>query len=764
MTTAIPRKQEWLQTVSLAVLLFLVVVLLSTTIPAVRDWQLRFNDSFFRLSPVPKPRSRVVLVLIDDESLNRFGRWPWSRTLLAKLTNNLNAAGASVIGLDILLSEPQTADADKSLQEALQSSRAVIVDKISAFADGPRWLEPIPQFAAAAAAVGHAQAPLDRDSVCRTYPARELSLDGSRWAFGVEVARRADPGRTTAFLAAYGIPSIDNAGSVTTAKPVLIPIAFRRDGFDIISAQTVLDGLNPELVQSRPVLVGFGTTEIGDRLNTPLHPEFPTPGVEVNAQIVDGILTGRTLRQIPPWGWAVVLLATCMASVLVFRKWRGAAAFVAVLVAGAGTYATALAFFIFGSRILPAGSMMLSVLVAPLLVYTSDFVRVERSVTQQLLGLRSWLALRGKDGPAREKSDLSWRLELLQQLQTELGSLYELHKTLLESTQDLVAIFDEHGRLLLRNQAFAGAFQLEDDSRLTLEHVRSEWVVNDEAPLTQVDQVEEGEVTVDRELYSVRIAPLPPTKISPGGGTIVTLTSLRTRVERDRARSEALGFITHELRTPLVSIQGFADLMMQYPESPACAQAPETIFRESKRLLALINSYLDVLRLDAGARPIRFEAVKLEEAVRQAFDILQPQAAAAGARLTFESGESYEITGDATLIGGAVLNLVSNAIKYGKAGTEVMVQCQRQGDEMVLTVRNQGEPVPPEELPRLFDTYYRGSAAPAGAPGWGLGLAFVKRIAEKHGGSVRVESQTGGTAFEIRLPARTEVAVAKGTV
>jgi signal transduction histidine kinase len=244
----------------------------------------------------------------------------------------------------------------------------------------------------------------------------------------------------------------------------------------------------------------------------------------------------------------------------------------------------------------------------------------------------------------------------------------------------------------------------------------------------------------------------------------VELASLRTRVERDRARAEALGFITHELRTPLVSIQGFADLMMQYPGSPSCAQAPETIFRESKRLLALINSYLDVLRLDAGARPMRYEVVKLEEAVRQVFDILQPLAAAANARLVFEGNESHEVKGDATLIEGAVLNLVSNAIKYGKPGTDVTVRCRRQGDEMVLSVHNQGEPVPAQELPRLFDTYYRGSGAAGNTPGWGLGLAFVKRIAEKHGGSVRVESGGESTVFEIRLAARAEVAAAKGSV
>src|SRR5579871_5525702 len=139
MTTATPRKQQWLQTAALSILLFFVVVLLSTTIPAVRDWQLRFNDSFFRFSPVPKPRSRVVLVTIDDASLQLLGRWPWSRAVLARLVNQLNSAGASVVGLDILLAEPQTEDADKSLEDALRSSHAVIVDKIAAFADGPHW-------------------------------------------------------------------------------------------------------------------------------------------------------------------------------------------------------------------------------------------------------------------------------------------------------------------------------------------------------------------------------------------------------------------------------------------------------------------------------------------------------------------------------------------------------------------------------------------------------------------------------------------------
>jgi CHASE2 domain-containing sensor protein/two-component sensor histidine kinase len=758
MTSAEPRHRSWIQTSELAVLLFLLVAGLST-VGMIRDWQVRFTDTFFRLSPVPKQKSRVVVVTIDDQSLHLYGRWPWSRTVLARLTNNLARAGAGVIGLDILLSEPQSSASDEALREALRAGRTVIVDKIAAYPEGPKWVEPLPQFARSASAVGHAQAVLDVDSVCRRYPAHQLTLDGSRWAFAVEVARRMDPASTSRYLSAYGIPVRDE-GAISRAKPVLIRIPFRQGGFETLSARTVLEGFDPAMVRGRPVLVGFGSTEIGDRLSIPLHPEFPTPGVEVHAQILDGILTGRILRELPLSASALVLLATSIVGVAVFRGWRGFTALWALPLLVASLYAIALLVFVLSSRILPAGSMMLAVLGAPLLVYTADFVRVERSLTEQLLGLRSWLAWRNKDGGARETSDLSWRLRLLEQLQTELGSLYELHQTLLESTQDLIAIFNEQGKLLLHNRAFAKAHGLlTEASPPTLTQVRAHWIASDDAPLGLNGAIEEGEISLDGELYSARIAPLPPTKLSPAGGTIVTLTSLRTRVERDRARAEALGFITHELRTPLTSVQGFAELMMQYPDSPACAGAPETIFRESKRLLALISSYLDVLRLDAGAKPVSVDLIELEQIVRQVFDILQPLANAAGMRLVHYGGATVTVMGDVPLISGAVLNLVSNAIKYGQPGTDIEVRCFRENEEVIISVHNVGAPVAQQEITRLFDPYYRASNVEKGKAGWGLGLAFVKRIAEKHGGSVRAESQASGVLFEIHLPAITEPAV-----
>jgi signal transduction histidine kinase len=173
--------------------------------------------------------------------------------------------------------------------------------------------------------------------------------------------------------------------------------------------------------------------------------------------------------------------------------------------------------------------------------------------------------------------------------------------------------------------------------------------------------------------------------------------------------------------------------------------------------LALINSYLDVLRLDAGAKPLRADAVELNGTVRQVFDILRPLATAANMQLAQANDDAIFVTGDSNLISGAVLNLVSNAIKYGKPGTEIEVHCSNSADEVAISVRNQGHAIATGDIPHLFDPYYRARDVEQAKPGWGLGLAFVKRIAEKHGGSVEVKSEPSSTTFEIHLPAKTGV-------
>ena len=746
------HRHDWLTTLWLSLVLCSATSLL-TLLPPVREVQIRLSDTLFRISPAPRPPSTVILVLIDEKSLQRHGHWPWSRALLAKLVENLTQGGAKAVGLDILLSEPQSPETDRALQAALLSNRhAVLVDKIGSLPDGPSWIEPVPGLAQSAAAVGHTHAVLDADGICRRFQPIELSTDGVRYAFAIAMARQVSSQGTVDFLDTNKISHRDTP-AFEYAKPQLLRIPFRRDGFETIPATEILAGTSLTRVAGRPVIIGFGATDIGDRVATPLSTEVPVPGVDVHAQILDGILAGRVVRETPLWLTALLLVGCGAGIVHVFRRWHGSAALVLMILMSAAVYFAGWLTFALAWYILPTGLILLAVLCGPILVFAADFVMVERSVAQQLHGLD--LHLRSGEHGLTARSDasnLSRRLTLLQHLQTQLGSRYELHEALLEATQDSIAIFDADGQLLLNNRAFASAYRLSPGDSLSIQDCVARLADNPDAQPGFHNSVEEREVFLDSDLFLLRAGPLPSTTLSPEGGTIVTLSSLRNRVERDRARSEALGFITHELKTPLASIQGFAELMMRDPVTSAAEGAPETIYRESQRLLAIISSYLDVLRLDAGAKPIASHVIDMEALVHQVFNILQQMAASVGMELVAEIPAPITFMGDAPLISGALLNLVSNAIKYGAPVTDIRVRCREIKGEIVVGVQNRGQAIPEAEIPRLFDPYYRASKVESDSSGWGLGLAFVKRIAEKHGGSVTAESVAHVNTFEIHLP------------
>jgi signal transduction histidine kinase len=455
------------------------------------------------------------------------------------------------------------------------------------------------------------------------------------------------------------------------------------------------------------------------------------------------------VRSLPLRSGVVLMLVVCVIAVQAFRQWRGWKTIPGLIVFGTAMYIGGAAAFHTYGWIVPVGDLLLVGILAPLFIYGVEFAAVERSISAQMRLLQGWLTYRDDSSPD-EPSDLSWRIKVLKDLQQELGLRFELYRSLIEATRDLVAVFDADGSLLFGNAAFNNAWR--PVSPLSFNEVRSHLIASEHAPLSESSSTLEGEATFHGALYSIRTVPLPSTSLTPNGGTLLSMTSLHLREELDRARSEALGFVTHELRTPLVAIQGFAEMMTRYPESTATQHAPATILRESRRLLALINSYLDVLRTDAGARPLRMEAINVDRMIRQVFDLLTPIAQASNIRLDLRCDDSLTVQGDEALLTGAVLNLISNAIKYGCSNSEVSVVAEIAGSDLRITVHNLGQPIASDEIESLFGTFFRGTRDEE-KPGWGLGLSFVKRIAVKHGGRVSVTSSLeDGTTFTLHVP------------
>lgn len=779
--------KRWL---ALNAILLALVGLLSLTYP-IEELSRRISDLNFRLRGTQSTSRDVALVVIDDASLNRYGRWPWKRSMLARVVRAATAERPKAIGLDILLSEAEDTNDDRELAVALKAAgNAILVSKISNSQSGLVWVEPLPLFSRSAVAIGHAHAVLGPDSICRSVPVQELTLEGPRWAFALEIARVAraaqldDEGQYVR-VGDTRIPTIGEVAhsqvtGVERESPRFLEINYRgqmesRDSpppFVAVSVVDLLEGRARGQLRGKAALIGFGSAEIGDRVATPVSGRVPMPGVEIHANLVDTILAGRGLRPLSATVEVFLLLAFTLLSTWMVLRWPGWKGLLSLAALIAGSYAANYLLFAWTHRLTGFGPLLCAGVLAGPIAQLQNLITVDRSVTQGLRQLQLALrktgsALTGnvssalRAGMAPPLGDLHWKINLLRELQTELGSLYAFDETLLNAMQDGLAVFAPDDRLVFCNprwqslctqQNWEPAASLGNFAAALNESIRGKL----QESLAQPGGHFDSEVHWGNGLFQLRAMKLPSSSPADRAGlTLLVVTDLTARMERDRARAEALSFVTHELRTPLVSIQGFAEYLLRYPGQAGSSDAAATIFRESGRLVAMINTYLDVLRLEAGSRPLRRENFNIGDTVNQVKQVLQPLAQASKITVSTEvAGDVPLLEGDPHLIGGALLNLLGNAVKYTPQGREVKLRVLAEGNMVVVEVWNPGPVIPARELERLFEPFYRGHEQEEAKPGWGLGLAFVKRIAEQHGGKVEASSEPElGTCFRVHLPA-----------
>jgi signal transduction histidine kinase/CHASE2 domain-containing sensor protein len=743
-------------------LLLAIVGLVSMSFPVIKLSQ-SMTDFFFRLRG-PQPTSQqVALVLIDDATLARYGRWPWQRAQLARLIRSVSAQQPKAIGLDVLLPEVEDESNDSALESAIASAPNLVLGaKISGSLDNNLWIDPLPRFSKNAKGTGHVQAIVDVDGVCRSIPLEEPSIEGPRPAFALKVAELVDPALAK-IESASGINAPAMQNFVT--RPLLID--FRRQyesgeqppPFPVISAGELLSGTTENQLRDKAVLIGFGGIEVSDRVATPVSKQLPMPGVEINANAVDMLLAGRTLRYVSlTWQWLLVGLTSAFALWLVARYpgFRGLFLLSMLLFAG---YAGSYLLFAYRHQLLVYTPILLAGFLAAPLAQLENLLLVDREVTFRLQQLRQTIrpsrALGQHDAEPRQSRRLHWKLAALNELQDELSSLYRFHQTLLETMREGLAVYGQDGVLRFGNPTWSKfcARQSADPAQLSsLLQMTSAWPEFAAVAQTGGTWIE-TELPLGDDLWHLYAVPLPWTSFAQEGAIMIIAEDITVRRQRDQARSEALSFVTHELRTPLIAIQGFSEMLMRYPNSPASADAPATIFRETHRLVAMINTYLEVLRLDAGARPLRLTHASVRAMADHVEKVVRPLALAARIAVEVEiDPEDERVTCDETLISGALLNLVSNAIKYGEKDSEVLVSICAHKDEVEFQVHNTGKPIPAAELKHIFERFYR-PARSESIPGWGLGLSFVRRICQQHGGRIAVSSdQELGTSFCFMLP------------
>lgn len=211
---------------------------------------------------------------------------------------------------------------------------------------------------------------------------------------------------------------------------------------------------------------------------------------------------------------------------------------------------------------------------------------------------------------------------------------------------------------------------------------------------------------------------------------------------------------SHELRTPVAVILNQSQVALSRERSgPEYRHALQICQRAAERIRALVNSLLELARMDSGEAKLTMEDCDLGRVAAEVLEWLAPLAEEKGAVLHL-SVEPVRVKGDAAKLGRVLGNLLENAVQHNAKGVEISLSIQPGEQQALVRVADNGAGIAAEALPRLFDRFYRVDKSRAGgAGGAGLGLAISKSIVEAHGGTIRVESEAGkGTAFLVSLP------------
>jgi signal transduction histidine kinase len=323
---------------------------------------------------------------------------------------------------------------------------------------------------------------------------------------------------------------------------------------------------------------------------------------------------------------------------------------------------------------------------------------------------------------------------------------------ILRSMQEGILLFDGDHRLAFANDALEAHLRSRPDS---LQHL---------FPLQARELVERVGTSREAESSEVELGSLErwlrvsATPAGDDGSVLVVVADVTERRRMDQVRRDFVANASHELKTPAASIQAAAETLADaaLTDPAAVARFAPQLERDAQRLSRIVADLLDLSRLEVGSE--LGDRVRVDAVVRDEVERYESQAAEVGLSLTLHAEPTPPVRGSARDLSLLVRNLIDNAIRYTREGGTVDVSVGDGDGSVTLVVQDDGIGIPTNDLPRIFERFFRVDRARSrGTGGTGLGLSIVKHVAENHGGGVAVRSELGrGTVFTVTLPAAEE--------
>lgn len=345
----------------------------------------------------------------------------------------------------------------------------------------------------------------------------------------------------------------------------------------------------------------------------------------------------------------------------------------------------------------------------------------------------------------------------LQDTIANLGDKQNKLMSILSNSEDGIIVIDNNKRILLLNPTAQTMFNLDENTigKYFIEAIRNydlENVIKDMPD-------EEVEITINYpSVKNLKIRATSAVNYENGEeilGVLIIIQDITKVKKLEQMRSDFVANVSHELKTPLTSIKGFAETLKYVDDVETRDKFLDIINIEAERLSRLIHDILTLSELENKDYSEGTEKIKVKDSLNEIYHITKQIADSKGIKIDYNpSDEDFTIMGDRDKFKQMLINVVDNAIKYTNEGGCVYISLIRNGDNLCIRVKDTGIGIPGEHIQRLFERFYRvdkGRSRDSG--GTGLGLAIVKHIAILLKGEVKVESEINkGTTFTINLP------------
>jgi two-component system phosphate regulon sensor histidine kinase PhoR len=348
-------------------------------------------------------------------------------------------------------------------------------------------------------------------------------------------------------------------------------------------------------------------------------------------------------------------------------------------------------------------------------------------------------------------------------------------ETILRNMTEAVVVTRSRGEVVLVNAAARGLFALEPETdytgRLFVELCRDprvqDFVANSMRAGVGVPNPAAGtEIMIQKPAPRYLGASAAALRTSHGAAWVLVFHDITQLKAYETARSDFIANLTHELRTPLSALYGYAETLIQGVEdSETQRRFLGIIDRQARRLARLLDDLIVLSDLERGIAPLKLESLNARDVVEEAVELMRENARREGVALAAQCEEQLpDLRGDRDRLHQVMINLLDNAIKYTPRGGHVTVYARRAGlngtagprPAVALSVADTGEGIPERDIPRLTERFYRVDRARSRElGGTGLGLAIVKHIVQLHNGALKIDSKVGeGTTVTLSIPAQ----------